>query len=256
VTSVLDTILDEKKREAAELKRNRSLFSDMPTPPPRRDFAKAIAGTDKLSIIAEVKKASPSKGIIRSDFNAVTIAQNYFRAGADAVSVLTDVKYFMGAPQYLVEVRNAISLPVLRKDFIIDTIQVEQTAALGADAMLLIVAALDDHQLYDLQQAASALAIATLIEVHNHAELDRALKIAPQSIGINNRNLSTFVTDLQVTIDLMRYIPGTTVAVSESGISKREHAEMVKSAGVRALLVGESLMREDDPSVLLNDLKV
>lgn len=256
MNSVLEKILADKRIEAIELKRNRSQFSDMPIPPARRDFVAAITGSDHLAIIAEVKKASPSKGVIRSDFDPVAIAKSYHKAGADAISVLTDVKYFMGAPRYLAEVRSVVSLPVLRKDFIVDTVQVEQTAALGADAMLLIVAALDDHQLADLQQAAASLGIATLIEIHNHAELDRAMRIHPACIGINNRNLATFVTDLQVTIDLMQQIPADVVAVSESGISLRQQAVQVKNAGVKALLVGESLMREDDPSALLNDLKV
>lgn len=256
MNSVLERILADKKEEVAQLRRNRSLFADLPPQPPRRDFRGALANDDALAVIAEVKKASPSKGVIRPDFDPVTTALHYRDAGADAVSVLTDVKYFMGDTSYLTAVRAAVGMPVLRKDFIIDTIQVEQTEALGADAMLLIVAALDDHQLADLGAAADEFGIATLVEIHNFAELERAMKHEPRILGINNRNLSTFVTDIQVTVDLMPHIPGDVLVVSESGISCREDAERVKQAGVRALLVGESLMREEDPSGLLRDLKV
>jgi len=256
MNSILERILEDKNVEVAQLRRDRSQFADVPAPPPRRNFVKALASEGLLSVIAEVKKASPSKGVIRPDFDPVAIAEHYRDAGADAVSVLTDVKYFMGDPGYLMTVRAAIPLPVLRKDFIIDTIQVEQTAALGADAMLLIVAALDDHRLADLQAAADELGVATLIEIHDRRELDRAMRVGPRCIGINNRNLSTFVTDIAVTVDIMPYLPGEVVAVSESGIARREDALRVRDAGVKAILVGESLMREDDPSTLLRELKV
>jgi indole-3-glycerol phosphate synthase len=253
--SVLDKILTTKKEEVAVLKRDRSrLRSAYPTVT-RRDFCAALFEDASLAIIAEVKKASPSKGIIRHDFDPVRIAESYRNAGANAVSVLTDEKYFMGSTEFLVSIRAVIDLPVLRKDFIIDMVQVEQTAAIGADAMLLVVAALDDIQMRDLFQASRGLGIEPLIEVHNGRELDRAMRLEPILLGINNRDLSTFVTNINVTIDLMAHIPDSVVTVSESGIENREQALAIKSAGVKALLVGESLMRQDDPATLLQELK-
>lgn len=255
MSTFLDTILLRKKEEVLLLRRNRAAFGDIGPQPPHRPFVAALDNGILLGIVAEVKKASPSKGIIRPDFEPVAIAQSYERGRANAISVLTDERFFMGATDYVPAVRGAVSLPVLRKDFIIDTIQVEQTAALGADAMLLIAAALDDSQIRDLYETAVGLGIEPLIEIHNHRELDRVMKIEPPVIGINNRDLATFVCDLNVTVELLRYIPREITVVSESGIDCGEQAQMLQGAGVKALLVGESLMRKDDPAPLIAELR-
>lgn len=253
MASILEQILNTKRREVAILKCEG--FPKAEQVLPHRAFAAALDLLPALGIVAEVKKASPSKGIIRKDFAPLTIARAYAKAGAAAVSVLTDEHYFQGSIDYLIAIRKAIDLPVLRKDFIIDVVQVEHTAAVGADAMLLIVAALENAQLRDLYQAAVELGIEPLIEVHNGKELDRAMQLEPLLIGINNRNLATFVTDIAVTIDLVRHIPTTCTVISESGIDRKEQAQQLRSAGVRALLVGESLMRQDDPTELLHELR-
>jgi indole-3-glycerol phosphate synthase len=255
MSTFLDTILLRKKEEVALLRRDRGSFDAIGPVPPHRPFAAAIDKGSSLGIIAEVKKASPSKGIIRPDFDPVAIAQSYERGGADAISVLTDERFFMGTAGYVPAVRSTAMLPVLRKDFIIDIVQVEQTVALGADAMLLIAAALDDAQLRDLYGASWELGIEPLIEIHNHRELDRVMKLSPAIIGINNRDLATFVTDLNITIELLRYIPREITVVSESGIDRGEQAQMLQRAGVKALLVGESLMRKDDPAPLIRELR-
>lgn len=240
--SILGTILARKKEEVAALKKNRGFQRDLPVPP-HRGFQAAIASGAALSIIAEVKKASPSKGIICADFDPVEIAKGYASGGAQACSVLTDEKFFMGSYEYLMAVRDAVSLPVIRKDFIIDLLQIEETVGMGADAMLLIAAALDDYQLRDLYQAALGAGVEPLIEVHDGRELDRTMKLDPVMIGINNRSLVTFVTDIKVTLDLVPHIPKSVTVVSESGIERGSQAHALKDAGVKALLVGESLMR-------------
>ena len=255
MSTFLATILEEKKKEVFRSKNEGGVSSVFGEVPQRRDFLKALDCGDTLGIIAEVKKASPSKGVIRPDFDPVAIARSYERSGVQAISVLTDEKFFQGSISYLLQVREAAGLPVLRKDFIIDPLQVEQTAAMGADAMLLIAAALDDVLLRDLYQMASELAVQPLIEIHNGHELDRVMRLEPRLIGINNRNLSTFVTDINVTLELVRHIPREVLVVSESGISTAEQARTLRSAGVRALLVGESLMRQDDPAELVAELR-
>ncbi len=253
----LETILLQKREEVARLKRDRSALRlrEAHQAPPRREFSRSFGSGPQLGIIAEVKKASPSKGVIRPDFDPVAIAASYERAGVNAVSVLTDERFFQGSPGYLIAIREAIALPVLRKDFIIDIVQVEQTAAIGADAMLLIAAALDDVQLRDLYEASCGCGIEPLVEVHNVRELDRVMKVGPHLIGINNRDLSTFVVDSNVTIELMRRVPKEVIVVSESGIDSGEQAKRLRSAGVRALLVGESLMRMEDPAPLVRELR-
>jgi indole-3-glycerol phosphate synthase len=255
MATVLDTIIQRKHEEVALLKQDRAAVRSGAAVSPHRKFVAALDAGASLGLIAEVKKGSPSKGVIRADFDPVAIARSYERGGANAVSVLTDERFFFGAPRYVPAVREAVGLPILRKDFIIDIIQVEQTVALGADAMLLIAAALDDVQLRDLYDAACGLGIEPLIEIHNHRELDRVMKIEPPVIGINNRDLATFVTDLNVTLELLRHIPRSITVVSESGIDRGEQARMLRSAGVRALLVGESLMRKDDPAPLMAELR-
>ncbi|NLG17597.1 MAG: indole-3-glycerol phosphate synthase TrpC, partial [Fibrobacter sp.] len=221
-----------------------------------RQFLKALSSAPSLGIIAEIKKASPSKGVIRPDFDSLKIADSYCRGGANAISVLTDEHFFQGSLQYLKAVRESVPLPVLRKDFLIDILQIEQTARTGADALLLIAAALDDSQLRDLYDASVAFRIDPLIEVHTAWELERVLKLNPGLIGINNRNLNTFETDLNTTLSLIRQIPSSTLVVSESGIENGLQAKMMYDAGVKALLVGESLMRKSDPSGLIMELSL
>lgn len=255
MSTILDTILEEKRKEVDRITQRGSVAYGAKSVPPRRDFLQALDCGDRLGIIAEVKKASPSKGVIRPDFDPVKIASAYEKSGAQAISVLTDEQFFQGSCSYLLIVREAVGLPVLRKDFIIDPVQVEQTAAMGADAMLLIAAALDDAQMRDLYQMASEIGIQPLVEIHNGRELDRIMRLEPRFVGINNRDLSTFVTDISVTLELVRHIPREVVVVSESGISSAEQAEVLRGTGVRAILVGESLMRRDDPAELIKSLR-
>lgn len=252
MSNFLDKIIEQKKSEVSELKKDRYLFKGRKSQ--ARGFIKSLKKTDSLSIIAEVKKASPSKGVICNDFDPLRIASQYENGGASAVSVLTDEQFFQGCTNYLEIVRKNISLPVLRKDFIIDIIQVEQTASLDADAMLLIVAALDDHQLRDLYDATIGFGIDPLIEVHDREELERAMRLEPSLIGINNRNLQTFKTDISVTIDLLKILPSNITVISESGIENGTQARILKDAGVSGLLVGESLMRSQDPVALIEEL--
>jgi indole-3-glycerol phosphate synthase len=250
--SFLDTILGEKRREVAALKGRR--FGKRPSP--KRDFLAALGKLPRLAIIAEIKKASPSKGLICKDFDPVKIAGRYERGSASALSVLTDQKFFQGHSDYLVKARETVALPVLRKDFIIDPLQVEETAEIGADAMLLIAEALSAAQLRDLFQTATELGIDVLIELHGTAQLDKVMKVGPKLVGINNRDLGTFKTDLNVTVELMKHIPKGIVVVSESGIRNKADAELMRTSGVKALLVGESLMRADNCEELLKELQL
>jgi len=251
--TILDTIIEQKRIEVGMLKKQKHCLE--PSCCKHRSFAEALSVPGALSIIAEVKKGSPSKGIICEKFDPVQIAKSYQTGGAGAISVLTDEKFFFGCTEYLIKVRDAVSLPVLRKDFIIDPLQVEQTASMGADAMLLIAAAIDDYQMKDLYQAALSLNIEPLIEIHSAKELDMVMKLEPKIIGINNRNLKTFKTDLSVTLELVRIIPSDVITVSESGINSGLQARTLKDAGVKALLVGESLVKLDDPSRLISELR-
>src|SRR5882672_11222719 len=222
-----------------------------------RDFAGRLrerVATRRAAVIAEIKKASPSKGVLRADFNPAAIAASYERHGAACLSVLTDVTYFQGAPEYLQQARAATALPVLRKDFLIDPYQVYEARALGADAILLIVAALDDAQLADFEATAQALTMSVLVEVHDRAELERALRLRTPLIGINNRNLRTFATTLQTTLDLLAVIPGDRIVITESGIFAPADVQTMQAAGVHAFLVGEALMRADDPGAALAQL--
>ncbi|MBN1307171.1 MAG: indole-3-glycerol phosphate synthase TrpC [Chitinispirillaceae bacterium] len=253
--SFLDTILARKREEVALLKRDRGATVAVQQVPPHRSFAKSLESAAHLGIIAEVKKASPSKGVIRADFEPVAIARSYERAVVNAISVLTDERFFGGGPSYVPAVRAAVALPVLRKDFIIDIVQVEQTAALGADALLLIAAVLDNERLRDLYEASCGLGIESLVELHHLRELDRVMKLEPRLVGINNRDLSTFVVDINVTLDLMRHIPKEATVISESGIFCGKEARKLQGAGVKALLVGEALMRLEDPSALVRELR-
>ncbi len=209
-----------------------------------RSFRSALqCDDDEVAVIAEVKKASPSAGLIAKSFDPIKIAQNYESAGANAISVLTDRKFFQGKLQDLADVRHVVSVPLLRKDFILDEIQIAESAVNGADAILLIVAALEQSQLVDLLQATTAYRLDALVEVHAREELNRALEAGAKIVGINNRNLATFDVDLAVTEELCREVPDEIVLVSESGIRTPQDVARVRACGVDAVLVGEALMR-------------
>lgn len=212
------------------------------------DFGRALKREGEISIIAEVKKASPSAGIIREVFDPISIARDYVRSDVQAISVLTEKDFFLGDDEYLVKVRQTVPIPVLRKDFIIDLWQVYQARCLGADAILLIVALLDDELLNKMLIVASITGMQCLVEVHDEKELERALEAGAKMIGINNRNLKTFEVDLNTTGKLINRIPRDRVVVSESGIKTVEDMKYLKSVGVDAVLIGESFMRA--PSVL------
>ncbi len=240
---MLEQILATKREEVETL--------TLPEPLPkrkRRPFAAALRQPRRmLGLIAEVKKASPSKGVIRPDFDPVAIAKAYERAGADAISVLTDERYFQGHRRYLRAVKEAVDLPVLRKDFIIDRRQVEESARLGADAILLIGEALPPETLEALYNEAYSLGLECLVEVHAKETLERILdRFTPEVVGINNRDLHTFVTTLEATKALASLVPPSCVIVSESGIGSHNDVQAVQSYGAQAVLVGESLMRQDD----------
>lgn len=210
-----------------------------------RSFREAISERGEMNVIAEVKKASPSAGMIAHEFDPARIAKDYAVAGASAVSVLTDEQFFSGHADDLRAVRDAIALPVLRKDFVVHEVQIAEAAAMGADAVLLIVAALTDEELARFLLRADALGLDALVEVHTFAELDRALMTDARIIGINNRNLTTFEVDLSVTEQLSDDVPANITLVSESGIKSRADVERVRACGVNAVLVGEALMRGD-----------
>jgi indole-3-glycerol phosphate synthase len=252
--SFLSKILEHKREEVRKLRRDPAAVREGRTSP-RRPFCKAIDNRPALSVIAEIKKASPSKGLIAEKFDPLGQALRYEEGGADALSVLTDSRFFGGSLDDLAGVRKRISLPVLRKDFIIDPIQVEQSVSADADCLLLIVAALSDSQLAELYAAAMELGIDPLIEVHSAPELDRALKLSPSAIGINNRNLDTFEVSLQTTLDLVPQIPPTVAAVSESGIFSGQDSARAAKAGASAVLVGEALMKAQDPGKLIAEFK-
>lgn len=225
--------------------------------PPCRGFAVALRqriGAGRPAVIAEVKKASPSQGVIRADFHPAAIARSYASAGATCLSVLTDVDFFQGADAYLREARDACPLPALRKDFTIDDWQVYEARALGADCILLIVAALDDAALTRLAALAQDLGMDVLVEAHDAAELDRALALPDVLIGINNRDLHSFRTSLDTTVQLRTRVPASRLLVTESGIHAREDVARLRAAGVHAFLIGEAFMRADDPGAALRAL--
>jgi indole-3-glycerol phosphate synthase len=208
-----------------------------------------------IALIAEVKKASPSKGVIKENFQPVEIAKGYQQSGATAVSVLTDQHYFQGHPNYVTAIKEAISLPVLRKDFIIDHKQIKESRAIGADALLLIAAILSPNQLHELYANAHESGLDVLVEVHNRDELERLLAtFTPKLIGVNNRDLNTFTTSLEVTQELARHIPASSLFVSESGIHSSEDVQFVQAQGAHAILVGESLMAAESQDAAVKEL--
>ncbi len=262
MSDILDRILATKRDEVAAAQsrtshdtlRRRAVEAE----PPRgfADAMRARVETRHPAVIAELKKASPSKGLIRPDFDPTWLAHRYAAGGATCLSVLTDVNYFQGAPDYLVQARSA-GLPVIRKDFIIDPYQVLEARAWGADCVLLIVAALDDASLCTLAESALELGMDTLIEVHDGAELERALRLPAELcplLGVNNRNLRSFDVDLQTTLTLRASVPADRVLVTESGIHDRNDIERMQAADVHAFLIGESLMRAEDPGEALATL--
>ena len=221
------------------------------------DFAGALAGriaAGKNAVIAEVKKASPSRGVIRADFDPVAIATAYEQAGATCLSVLTDEPYFLGSDTYLSQIRQAVSLPVLRKDFMLDPYQIMEARAIGADAILIILAMVDDALAADLAAAARAQGLSILPEVHNRQELERALKLDTQLLGINNRNLHDFSTSLDTTTQLLSAIPDGKTVITESGIHTPDDIRRMNEAGVYGFLIGESLIRQPDPGAALINL--
>ena len=251
MTDILNKILATKAEEVAaakaalpldEIKRKAAAAA------PARDFLAAIHAKHAAAqpaLIAEVKKASPSKGLIRADFNPVEIALAYERAGAACLSVLTDVPYFQGAPEYLQQVKAAVALPVLRKDFMIDDYQVYQARAWGADAILLIAAALEAAQLEALERTAHELGMTVLLELHDQSELAKCRKLTTKLVGVNNRNLRTFDVSLQQTLDLLPELGGKTV-VTESGIAGKTDVVFMQNHGVHTFLIGETFMRADN----------
>lgn len=257
---ILQKILQTKQEEIAARAAVRSLAQlqvDAAQASPVRGFLNALrqrVARGEPAVIAEIKKASPSKGVIRADFDPVAIAQSYERGGAACLSVLTDAQYFQGHERYLQAARAACTLPVIRKDFIVDRYQVYEARAIGADCILLIVAALTDAQLQDLYALATDLGMDALIEVHDKEELARALRLNAPLIGINNRNLRTFVTSLNTTLDLLSDVPAEVLLVTESGIHAPADVQLMRQHHVNAFLVGEAFMRADDPGTELQKL--
>lgn len=257
---ILKKILDKKEEEVARRKMRTPVadlesFAESVEKP--RGFYRALQSkvlTQKPAIIAEIKKASPSQGVIREDFQPITIGLDYAMNGAACLSVLTDKEFFQGSEVYLQMVRERCPLPVLRKDFMIDPYQVYEARALGADCILLIVAALDDGRMRELAELAAKLGMDVLVEVHDEKELHRALRLDTPLIGINNRNLRTFETLLQTTLDLKAQIPEDRLVVTESGIHTPADVQLMTDNGIHAFLVGEAFMRADSPGQKMREL--
>lgn len=251
---ILDKIVARKKEEVNTLKTKGLVEPETEIDPPR-GFTKSLSDYNGVAVIAEAKKASPSKGIIRADFDPAMIAKAYKNGGAQAMSVLTDEDFFQGSLTYIPIVRRTVDLPVLRKDFIIDPIQVDQAGIYGADAILLIAAILEQSQLADYQAQAREKHMDVLVEVHNEQELEIALAANSRLIGINNRNLKDFSMDMNTTFRLMREIPPEIPVVSESGIVDANDMQRLVDNKVCAALIGETLMRADDPAAALRQLR-
>lgn len=257
MSDILDRIVAVKREEVASARARRSLASwreEAEARPDVRGFGAALrskVAAGDAAVIAEVKKASPSKGVLRGHFVPAEIAASYALHGAAALSVLTDERFFQGSSAYLQQARAACTLPVLRKDFMIDEHQIVEARALGADCILLIAACLADAQMADLEACALALGMDVLVEVHDGAELDRALRLRTPLLGINNRNLKTFEVTLDTTIGLLARVPADRLLITESGILARADVQRMREAGVHGFLVGEAFMRAEDPGAAL-----
>jgi len=260
MSDILDKIVAVKREEIEVARAERSyasLRADAEVLGGQRDFVGAMrarVAAGHAAVIAEVKKASPSKGVLREHFVPAEIAASYERGGAACLSVLTDERFFRGSALYLQQARAACALPVLRKDFIVDPYQVVQARAMGADCILLIAACLEDAQMRDLEAEAQALGLAVLVEVHDRADLDRALRITTPLVGINNRNLRTFEVTLETTLGMLADVPADRLLVTESGILGHADVQRMRAHGVSAFLVGEAFMRAADPGAALAEL--
>ena len=257
MADILDKIVAVKREEIAAAKKKAPLEvvrADAESRVLTRDFEGAIrrrVEAGQSAVIAEIKKASPSKGVLRADFIPADIAQSYAEAGAACLSVLTDRQFFQGQPDFLKQARASCDLPVLRKDFIVEPYQVYESRVMGADCILLIVACLEDGVMGELEVIARSLDMAVLVEVHDAAELERALKLKTPLVGINNRNLRTFEVSLQATLGMLGSVPPGRIVVTESGIAAPADVRTMREAGVHAFLVGEAFMRADDPGEAL-----
>lgn len=253
---ILDDIVKARREDLARSRRScpEAELRQLPLFAEKRRGFEAALRRERPAVIAEVKKASPSRGLIRADFDPVALASAYAEGGATAVSVLTEPRFFQGSLEHLAAVRKAVSLPLLRKDFVIDAYQVAEARAWGADAVLLIVAILDDDRLRELLGVAADAGLDALVEAHTASEVERAVAAQATLIGINNRDLRTFVTSLETAERLGKLLPDATVGVAESGIESRADIARLEAAGFHAFLVGESLMRARDPAALLREL--
>ena len=254
---ILERILAVKRNEiaaAARAKPLEAIRSEAQAAPRPRDFGAALRAKiegGQPAVIAEIKKASPSKGVLREEFHPAEVAASYARHGAACLSVLTDVQFFQGRPQYLGQARVASGLPVLRKDFLVEPYQIYESRAMGADCVLLIAACLEDAHMTELEAIARSLDMAVLVEVHDRPELERALKLKTPLLGINNRNLRSFEVSLDTTLDMLADVPVDRVLVTESGILSKDDVKKMRDAGVYAFLVGEAFMRAEDPGAAL-----
>jgi len=251
---ILDTIVAHKKQEVALLKSKGVTAPDGSIDPPR-GFMRALTESSEIAVIAEVKKASPSKGVICPDFDPETIAASYEEGGAEAISVLTDERFFQGSLDYIPLVRQTVKVPVIRKDFIIHELQIRQAGNYGADAILLIAAILGREQIKDYLQMSRELHMDVLVEVHDEKEMEKSLSAGSRLIGINNRDLRDFTVDLETTVRLRKEIPASIPVVSESGIKDYEDVKMLQDNGVTAALIGEALMRSGDRAAALRKLR-
>ena len=260
MADILEKIVEVKHQEVQAARKRKSLEAvrtDAQSRVLTRDFVGAMrskVAAGQAAVIAEVKKASPSKGVLRPDFIPADIAQSYAEHGAACLSVLTDQSFFQGCADYLKQARASCDLPVLRKDFMVDAYQIYESRAMGADCILLIAACLDDAQMRDLEALALSLNMAVLIEVHDGAELDRALALRSPLLGINNRNLKTFEVSLDTTLGLQARVPADRLLITESGIATAADVQRMRQAGIHAFLVGEAFMRADEPGLALEQL--
>lgn len=255
---ILDEIIEKRKEQltqeiyniSRETMKQMANKSEMPV-----ISFKDVLKKDRLSVICEVKKASPSKGLIREDFRPVEIAKEYEAAGANAISCLTEEFYFKGSSKYLADIRRSVNIPIIRKDFIFDEYQIQEAKVIGANAVLLIAAMLTERQMKDFQELAHTLGLQCLVEVHNQSELEKVLTFSPDIIGINNRNLKTFKVDLNTTEKIRNNVPCETILVSESGIRNNADMKKIRSLGADAVLIGETLMRSDNITSTLHSLR-